>query len=439
MHAGAFVVGLDPLDPSVNAATAVGDLVAARARLSAAAGGLGITSAVATSQHAFLGSLCLTAHLVKSALGATVPDEAAVAAALPDLAAAVSANAFAAVPSLASATLTDLVTAPFVHAQRKLARATGKAAADAVLRRIADPAAAAWFLSGQEDGATFLIAYPEFGGGINDLQFTTLVKARLGLRIVPALEQPEQCPACSGHKSGTGILDPKNTTLRPDGLHALHCHESGRGGLMGFTSSRHAHLKFTVIEVLQRFLPKTAEVAKVEPSSSTYYPFKNDKNTDIRNDIAVTIDGVTTLCDTVVSHPNPVVQPLVATVAGTAAQLAFQQKQTMYNNTFVIPTGHMVPLSAETGGRLHADFKGFVKRCVARGLADAGSRETEWTDATRVLFSSRMRSALVTINIAIARSVSSALIRGSTVLARYGALHTGPLGAAPAAAPAGGG
>jgi len=50
-----------------------------------------------------------------------------------------------------------------------------------------------------------------------------------------------------------------------------------------------------------------------------------------------------------------------------------------------------------------------------------------------------MRSALVTINIAIARSVSSALIRGSTVLARYSALHTGPPGAAPAAVPAGGG
>ena len=81
---------------------------------------------------------------------------------------------------------------------------------------------------------------------------------------------------------------------------------------------------------------------------------------------------------------------------------------------------------------------GFIKRCVARGLADAGSSETEWTDATRVVFSSRMRSALVTINIAIARSVSSALIRGSTVLARYGH-HTGPLGAPPAAAPAGGG
>ena len=99
----------------------------------------------------------------------------------------------------------------------------------------------------------------------------------------------------------------------------------------------------------------------------------------------------------------------------------------------------MVPLSAETGGRLHADVKGFIKRCVARGLVAAGSSETEWTDATRVIFSSRMRSALLTINIAIARSVSSALIRGSTVLARYSVLHTGPLGAAPAAEPVGGG
>jgi hypothetical protein len=44
----------------------------------------------------------------------------------------------------------------------------------------------------------------------------------------------------------------------------------------------------------------------------------------------------------------------------------------------------------------------------------------------------------VTINIAIARGVASALIRGSKVLVRYGAPHTGPRGAAQAA-PAGGG
>jgi hypothetical protein len=45
----------------------------------------------------------------------------------------------------------------------------------------------------------------------------------------------------------------------------------------------------------------------------------------------------------------------------------------------------------------------------------------------------------VAINIAIARSVASALIRGSTVLVRYGAQHASPRGAAARAAPAGGG
>ena len=44
----------------------------------------------------------------------------------------------------------------------------------------------------------------------------------------------------------------------------------------------------------------------------------------------------------------------------------------------------------------------------------------------------------ITINIAIARSDASALFRGSKVLSRHGAQHTGPRGAAQAV-PAGGG
>ena len=142
--------------------------------------------------------------------------------------------------------------------------------------------------------------------------------------------------------------------------------------------------------------------------------------------------------DTVVSHPNPNVEPRTATVPGFAAHVAHNKKQDLYYNTFVIPTGHMVPLSAETGGRLHDAFKGYIKECVALGLADAGSPTPVWTPATRAIFSSRLRSALVTINIAIARGVASALIRGSSVLVRYGAQHTGPRGSAQAA-PAGGG
>ncbi len=102
--------------------------------------------------------------------------------------------------------------------------------------------------------------------------------------------------------------------------------------------------------------------------------------------------------------------------------------------------------ASRAGGRLprrvaecNDAFKGFVKECVAHGLADVGSPAPVWTTATRTIISSRLRSALVTIDIAIARSVASALIRGSKVLVRYGAQHVVPRGAAACAAPAGGG
>ena len=91
----------------------------------------------------------------------------------------------------------------------------------------------------------------------------------------------------------------------------------------------------------------------------------------------------------------------------------------------------MVPLSAETGGRLHEVFKEYIKRIVSAGLATGGAADPIWTPATRSEYSSRLRAAFVTINLAIARSVAIALIRGSTVVARYATAE--PRGAATAA------
>ncbi len=71
-------------------------------------------------------------------------------------------------------------------------------------------------------------------------------------------------------------------------------------------------------------------------------------------------------------------------------------------------------------------------------MADLEPTGTSW-DRLPLVCHWQWESALVTINIAIARSVASALIRGSTVLVRYGAQHAGPRGAAARAAPAGGG
>jgi len=435
------IIGVDGDDPSVNPATAAGDLTAARTRLCASAGGLGLTSAKDTSAEAFLGSQCLTAHYAKQALGDGPVDAALLAVAFPQLATAVTSGAFSALPELAGATLLDIVAEPHAGVQRKLTRNVNKKAFADVFARVVDSEAKAWLLSGQNDGATFLIAYPGFGGGLSDLQFVTLVKARLGLRVVKDAGDNllSQCPACSGLKAnGNGMLKPEMTVLRPDGTHALHCREPGEGGAMGMTSSRHKHLKFSVVNVIKRLGSKTTIVADKEPIVSNYYPLKAGAK-PYRGDIAVTTNGITTILDTVVSHPHAAREPRVAKFPGFAAGDAHTGKMNLYSKTYDIPSGHMVPLSAETGGRLHDSFKTFIKGVIESGLAVGGADAPLWTPALRTEYSSRLRSAFVTINIAIARSVAIALIRGSTIVARYAALTTnGPPGAAAAATAAGG-
>ena len=121
----------------------------------------------------------------------------------------------------------------------------------------------------------------------------------------------------------------------------------------------------------------------------------------------------------VISHPRAYANPLAAVTGGITAHNAALEKEDLYYTNFVIPAGHMVPLSAETGGRLHDSFRKFLKETITSGLDFGGSPEPIWTKETRLLYSSRMRSALVTISIAIAREVANLLIYGSSIIARY--------------------
>ena len=79
----------------------------------------------------------------------------------------------------------------------------------------------------------------------------------------------------------------------------------------------------------------------------------------------------------------------------------------------------MVPLSAETGGRLDAAFSNFLKEVVTSGLDFGESLVPVWTKEKRAIFASRLRFAHVTTSYAIARCVANALIYGSTTIARY--------------------
>ena len=127
--------------------------------------------------------------------------------------------------------------------------------------------------------------------------------------------------------------------------------------------------------------------------------------------------------DVVISHPRAHAEPRVADTPGIAAYIAALKKEYLYYNNFVIPAGHMVPLSAETGGdsggRLDATFSNFLKEVVTSGMDFGESPVPVWTKEMRALFTSRLRSAHVTISYAIARCVANALIYGSKTNARY--------------------
>ena len=75
----------------------------------------------------------------------------------------------------------------------------------------------------------------------------------------------------------------------------------------------------------------------------------------------------------------------MADTPGFAAHFAALKKENLYYNNFVIPAGHMVPLSVETGGRLGSAFSNFLKEVVTSGLDFGESPIPVWTKEKRVL------------------------------------------------------
>ena len=145
--------------------------------------------------------------------------------------------------------------------------------------------------------------------------------------------------------------------MRPDGLHVLSCRETGNGGALGLTSGRHTHVKFTVIGVIKKFGSKDSITTDCngnykEPFCEDLFPPKGRLGVKlpIRGDILLDIGGVRKVLDVVISHPRAHSEPRVAGTPGIAAYIEALKKENLYYNNFVIPAGHMVPLSAETGG-----------------------------------------------------------------------------------------
>ena len=179
---------------------------------------------------------------------------------------------------------------------------------------------------------------------------------------------PAALPACCSNRRAPhgDFYNPDSTTMRPDGLH-VHCsRETGKGGASGLTAARHEHVKFTVIDIIKKYGSRTNITTDInkEPVLKDLFPPKASSggNVPMRGDILLDLGGVSKVFDIVISHPIAQSEPRVVDTPGIAAYSAALKKENLYYNNFVIPAGHMVPLSAETGGRFDGAFSNFSRR-----------------------------------------------------------------------------
>jgi hypothetical protein len=422
------IFGSSTNDPDCAATTPEGLVTNLRVRLRARDGGLGIGSGGASARSSYVGSLCLTLHLVAKALGPAFTSDAAKTA-FPDLVDAES-SLFPSCDALKESSIASLLAEPVGRVQRALAAVAGKAMAADVLSRVTDASDRAFMLSGCNDGATWLDAHaPPGTKPLTDRQYVMLARARLGLGNVDGFSDaaPQPCPACEGMMRSGRLLGDHVTRLRRTGTHALHCLQAGAGGFAGKRTKRHTAMRVAFVAALAA-AARPADRADGfpdirEPIVTNYYPYKNGitrgvagyHGDDARADIAVNINGPVML-DIVVTHPVPSTNPATANVAGAAASTAYNNKLNHYSS-FDIPVGKCVPLSFETGGCIEPRTIAFFKNFVKYGLATGNNVQPIWDAATRVEYNMRLRSICVNVSLMIARSVADTLIAGSTVLA----------------------
>ena len=416
------VLSVDAGDANASPATRKGALVVSRAQLLASSGGLGLTSAKDTAPSAFLGSQCLTAHIVKKLLGDGFDSASDAGIAFPELAAAFADGTLTRANDKLS--LAGLLERPTKRVQKCLGRLARPGNLKAVLDSIEDPDAKAWLLNSGKEGAAFLLAWPTVGRGLSNAQFDVLLRVRLGLPIVAKLDEPVPCPRC-GPTLRAGSHVP---ALHPDGLHVLCCREPGKGGAKGKTTCRHAHANHSLQAGLKRVANRANDEDPVrhepplrpiwrEKPSYTEPVNASDRVKNPRGDLAVTIGPNIIVADLVIIHQSVRSCPLASSVEDALVDAAANRKQNLYNNRFDIPSGQFVPLAVAAGGRFHRATRAFIAKFVGANMpTGTASNSAEWSPMIKSLYSSRIRDVANTLSIAVARSVANSLIDGASFL-----------------------
>jgi hypothetical protein len=309
--------------------------------------------------------------------------------------------------------------------QNKLSGFAAKTAQASVLGRIAQPDDKAYFLSGGDEGAYWLMHAGSFKTrALTDVEFSLLVKARLGLRIVKGCDAPTECPRCRSKPGAAPQL------IGPSGTHALICGELGKGGARGMRNARHMITKLGVRDAMIDSARAGAVVGAREPTVTDFFPAKPGvvlNASENRADIHAVYMGKAVLIDTVVTHPTTRRNNNAAVTPGVAADRSNKIKELQYNTKFDIPVGSLVPFAVETGGRWHPTARDFVKRWVKFGMATGESAEPDLKNpAILAAYAARIAQFRSTVSLSVATAVASTL--------RYGIDHLSKGPADPAGA-----
>ena len=393
-------------------------------KLPARRGGLGLGDLAATASSAFVGSVALTGHIVKGFLDLEAnptrfaPD-ADTARLFPDVAAAFSDGSIHRIQKYAGKPISEFLDTKVTRVQHTLSSLAAKTAQTVIHERIEQPDDKAFFLSGGDEGAYWLMNAGSFKTrALTDSEFSVLVKARLGLRTVTGCSAPTPCPRCT-HAPGTAPQ-----LIGPSGTHILTCTEGGKGGARGQRNIRHALVKEGVRSSMVDTARSSTAVPAGEPFVSDHFPTKDgvalkkdsEKN---RADITGIYMGRTILIDTVVCHPTVRSNKGVSTKPGLAADDAFKRKELQYGKLFDIPVGSLVPFAVETGGRWHPAARDFVKRWVKFGMAIGENHEPDLMNpVVRETYAARIAAFRANVSLALAIAVANTLLYGADHLSK---------------------
>lgn len=374
-------------------------------------GGLQLSSAAEAAEASRVGNLFLTLHLVVKFLRLG-EDEALIKRHVPELDAALSAAP--ATKAFSEASAITLSQNPMHRVSAAINALKGHAQKDRALALAADVHQRAWIRSCGGDGGAWLLAHRSWRKDLqlSDAEYTALLRTRAGLSPVQSYDFSGVCAHCGTQAKGK---------LEGNFLHALTCEHHGTGCPAALRANRHRLVARTglrpAINHIHRVGGHDYVIPINEPQGNHFWDINPNRAPGEGADrprgdwVVVDKSGFSAVCDLVISHTNATSPRTLGSdrADGLAAAVAYNEKIDLYSKLFVIkPAKSFVPISIETGGRMHAASKKYLQTICCRLV---GGDPKNWNKKDQSLYNSSIRHLMDSVSLALAKAVAHALIR----------------------------